>query len=104
MAGALLLVGFALTAACGVLSGDGLLHMDDLTHFLYAKWSWQWPSYLLDEWGRPGFTALYALPAKFGWDACRFLSMILSAAAAWSGSSRRTIKVKMWISFITSPP
>lgn len=75
--------GLLITAFFGWTSPDGLYHFDDLTHFLYAKWSWHWPAYLLNDWGRPGFTALYALPAKFGWPMCRALSAILSAFAAW---------------------
>lgn len=75
--------GLLITAFYGWISPDGLYHFDDLTHFLYAKWSWRWPAYLLNDWGRPGFTALYALPAKFGWPMCRALSAILSAFAAW---------------------
>ena len=75
--------GLLITAFFGWISPDGLYHFDDLTHFLYAKWSWRWPAYLLNDWGRPGFTALYALPAKFGWPMCRALSAILSAFAAW---------------------
>lgn len=75
--------GLVLTSALALLSPEGVHHFDDLTHFLYAKWSWQCPAYLLDEWGRPGCTALYFLPAAMGWPACRLLSAILSAASAW---------------------
>ena len=76
-------LGLLVTALCGYISPDGLFHFDDLTHYLYARWAWQWPAYLLDEWGRPGFTALYALPAYFGWAMCRGFSAILSAWSAW---------------------
>jgi len=72
-----------ITAFFGWGSPDGLYHFDDLTHFLYAQWAWKWPAYLLNDWGRPGFTALYFLPAYFGWAMCRALSAILSAFAAW---------------------
>lgn len=84
---ALLMIGFAASVvmgwSCGDGSGNGLLHYDDLTHYLYAKWSWTWPAYLVDQWGRPGFTVPYALPAWIGWRACRILSALLTAAAAW---------------------
>src|SRR5262245_4109232 len=83
LAFALLVMGFCLTALFGQLDPDGVVHADDLTHFLIAKWAWHWPTYLLNDWGRPGFTALYFLPAKLGWPACRALSAILSAATAW---------------------
>ena len=87
LAVALLMIGLAASVVmgwrCGDGSGNGLLHYDDLTHYLYAKWSWTWPAYLVDQWGRPGFTVPYALPAWISWRACRILSAILTAAAAW---------------------
>lgn len=74
---------FIVSAIFGILSApDGLLQFDDLTHYLFARWAWTWPAYLLDDWGRPGFTALYFLPAGIGWTACRLLSALLSAASA----------------------
>jgi len=82
-----LLVGFLLTAGASLLS-VGVYHEDDLKHYLYARWSWHDAHYLLDEWGRPGFTLPFALPARIGsaaisWHACRLLSVILTAATAW---------------------
>lgn len=77
------LVGFALSAAFAIASPHGLHHFDDLTHYLYARWAWTWPAYLLDHWGRPGFTVLYAPSAALGWTACRILSALLSAATGW---------------------
>ncbi len=75
--------GFLASIACAAVSPDGIHHFDDLTHFLYAKWAWTWPIYLLDHWGRPGFTALYFPAAALGWTACRILSAALSAAGGW---------------------
>lgn len=75
--------GFLASVACAWASPDGLHHFDDLTHYLYAKWAWTWPIYLLDHWGRPGFTTLYFPAAALGWTACRILSAALSAAGGW---------------------
>ncbi len=83
LAAILLVLGFGLTVACGRVHPDGLVHFDDLTHYLFAKWAWTWPSYLLNDWGRPGFTIPYFLPAALGWPACRVLSAVIHAAAAW---------------------
>ncbi|HPF38465.1 MAG TPA: hypothetical protein P5081_14790 [Phycisphaerae bacterium] len=83
MAVTLALVGFATTAVCGLLCDNTYYHLDDVTHYLYAKWAWRWPAYLLDDWGRPGFTVAYALPATLGWTACRIFSALLTALAAW---------------------
>jgi hypothetical protein len=76
--------GFALSVLIALERPEGFLQADDVTHFLYAKWAWTWPSYLLDDWGRPGFTALYFLPAKLGLTACRILSAALMASAVWA--------------------
>jgi hypothetical protein len=64
-------------------NSDGVLHDDDLTHFLYARWARQVPGYLVHEWGRPGFTVLYFLPAQIGWVAARCLSGVLTVLSAW---------------------
>jgi hypothetical protein len=83
IAACLTVAGLGVSTVFGLLSSEGILHFDDLTHYLYANWAWQWPAYLLDEWGRPGFTALYFLPARFGWAACRGVSALLTAGSAW---------------------
>ncbi|MEK6642599.1 MAG: hypothetical protein AABZ08_01720 [Planctomycetota bacterium] len=82
---ALILTAIGLVASLIAASLDplGVLHADDLTHYLFAKEAWRWPTYLLHDWGRPGFTIPYALPAAFSWLACRALSAILSALSAW---------------------
>ncbi len=76
------LLGLALSAALALRS-DGVYHDDDLTHLQFARWSWSHPAYLLNDWGRPGFTALYAIPAALGWPVARLLSGLLTASAAW---------------------
>lgn len=83
IAAGLVLVGLALSVTGGLLSLNGVVQFDDLTHYLYAKWAWRWPAYLLDNWGRPGFTVMYFLPAGWGWPACRILSAILTAGSVW---------------------
>ena len=75
--------GFVYAVTITGITGGGAGLPDDLAHYLYAKWSWIWPAYLLDEWGRPGCTALYFLPAWLGWPACRLLAAALSAGSAW---------------------
>lgn len=82
LAGVLTLAGLALSVCMGLLS-DGTHQDDDLTHLQIARWSWTHPVYLLDNWGRPGFTALYAPAARLGWDAARIFSGLLTALTAW---------------------
>lgn len=78
----LTLAGAALAALCACLS-EGVHQDDDLSHLQMAAWSLFDPRYLLDSWGRPGFTALYALPAALGWLPARLFSVLLSALLAW---------------------
>lgn len=79
----LVAVGLAISGLFIMQGRDALLHFDDLTHYLFAKWAWTYPAYLLDEWGRPGFTILHVLPAKLGWPMCKVLSACLTAWSAW---------------------
>jgi len=74
---------FLATLVCTLLSGNAYYHLDDVTHYLYAAWSWRWPAYLLNDWGRPGFTILYAAVAPFGFVACKVLSTVLTGISAW---------------------
>lgn len=81
----LLFLGASLTA--GLLS-EGVYHEDDLTHYVFARWAHADARYLLDFWGRPGFTVPYSWPAGMGTSAdglraCRVFSAMLSAASAW---------------------
>lgn len=81
---ALLLTGIGLTLSVVMaLLSDGVYHDDDLTHLQFARWARQHPRFLLSEWGRPGFTVLYFLPAQLGWTAARLFSGLLTAATAW---------------------
>lgn len=83
-AAALVCVAGGLACSIGLsLRSDGVYHDDDLTHLQFARWSWSHPAYLLNDWGRPGFTVLYAAPAALGWTAARLFSGLLTAAAAW---------------------
>lgn len=76
------LLGLALSVWMA-LHSDGIYHDDDLTHMQIARWAWQYPRYLLDDWGRAGFTVPYALPAAIGWPAARLFSGLLAALTAY---------------------
>lgn len=86
-AAALLAAFLTASLAAGWIS-NGVYHEDDLTHYVFARWSHFDARYLLDVWGRPGFTVPYSWPAAIGSSqdglrACRVFSAILSAATAW---------------------
>jgi hypothetical protein len=58
---------------------------DGGTHFLEARWAWKegHRSLLVDVWGRPLFTALYSLPAFFGYRVGKLFTIALCVACAW---------------------
>ncbi len=101
MAVALLALGLLTSCVLGWLS-TGFHQMDDLAHFQIARWSWTWPRYLLDDWGRPGFTALYFLPARLGLAASRVFSAILTAATSWLAfrTAQRLQLQRPWIAIL----
>jgi hypothetical protein len=67
---------------------DGVFMDDDLTHYLIARWGLHEPKFLLDVWGRPGFTIPYA-PSSWigsfeqGFTAARCFTVLVTAATAW---------------------
>jgi hypothetical protein len=83
----LLALFFVVSILAGIFS-QGVYHEDDLYHFLMARWARHDPRYLLDSWGRPGFTVLYSTVAWVGRSCdslqlARALSAVVSAATAW---------------------
>src|SRR4051794_6478045 len=56
-------------AACSItaaVKSSGFLEADGCTHFQYARFALGEPHYLVNVWGRPFATAVYALPAGLG--------------------------------------
>ncbi len=82
VAKATIAAGLAASVVYALLSTGGY-QLDDLTHFLIAKWAWRHPSFLLFDWGRPGFTIAYFLPSALGWTAARLTTTIICSATAW---------------------
>jgi len=72
---ALALIGFYISYT---LRSSGTYQDDDIGHFLIARWSWRHPELLLDVWGRPTFTLLYAPIAPLGLTAARIESAVLA--------------------------
>ncbi len=61
-------------------SSPGVPIHDELGHVRLAAESWQHPSYLLDPWGRPANTLTYAIPARWGLDGARMMSLLIAGA------------------------
>ena len=72
----------ALSATMAVRS-NAFLEADACTHFMYARAAWTAHYYLVNVWGRPICTALYAVPAHFGGrTACRITSLAVAIGMA----------------------
>lgn len=62
---------------------QGFLEADACTHYLFARWSLAQPHYLVDVWGRPLFTLIYALPAGLaGRAGAQITSLLIALACA----------------------
>lgn len=75
---------FATLSLAAALTSKGFLEADGCTHYLYARFALRGcEHFLVNVWGRPLFTALYAVPAGFGGlIGARLLSLALAMACA----------------------
>lgn len=56
---------------------------DTYLHFAIARWAWKHPALFLDHWGKPVFTALYALPSLGGYAAAKLFTLVTGVVTAW---------------------
>ena len=52
-------------------------------HYLFARWSWAEPKYLVSVWARPLFTLGYALPALGGYSLAKLFTVLIAVLTAW---------------------
>ncbi len=52
-------------------------------HFLFARWAEHHRRFFVDEWGRPFFTLLYAVPAVWGYRVAKLTTVAICLATAW---------------------
>jgi hypothetical protein len=81
---AVLLAPFAVIGVLLVHFYPDSYQQDGGNHFLMARWALVHPHLLVDVWGRPLFTVLYALPAQLGYPAAKLLTLAISLAVAWN--------------------
>src|SRR2546430_9695900 len=81
---ALWLLPFVVAGALLVRLYPDSYQQDGGFHFLFARWSLEHPRFLVDVWGRPLFTALYAFPARLGYPFAKLLTVAVSLATAWN--------------------
>jgi hypothetical protein len=80
------LVLFALVGVALVVLYPDSYQQDGGFHYLFARWSLVHRQFLVDVWGRPLFTALYALPALAGYPVAKLLTVVLCLVTAWNGA------------------
>jgi hypothetical protein len=74
---------FSILSVTMAVISKGFLEGDACSHFLIARAAFANPAYLVNVWGRPFCTGLYALPAHFGGRvAVRITSLVVAIAIA----------------------
>ncbi|MEW6367664.1 MAG: hypothetical protein AB1714_23785 [Acidobacteriota bacterium] len=61
----------------------GFVEMDEVTHYLQARYAPRRPFLYASVWARPLFTILYTLPAQISFSAARCFTLLIAALAAW---------------------
>jgi len=75
----------------GTMGGE-----DDVNHYQLARYAFQHPEFLLDQWGKPVFTALLAPFAQLGFNGVRIFNVLAGLATAYlSYRMARELKMKM---------
>jgi hypothetical protein len=84
---------FALLSLAASVTSEGFLEADGCTHYLYARLAFDEPHYLVNIWGRPVCTAVYAVPAllaeRFGVRTMSLLLAVSVAGTAWAIAKRQ---------------
>jgi hypothetical protein len=74
---------FSALSLTASITSRGFLEADGCTHYLYARFAFAEPHYLVNVWGRPLCTGIYAIPAiaagRFG---VRTMSLMLAIGCA----------------------
>jgi hypothetical protein len=74
---------FAALSSYMAVRSDAFLEADACTHYMYARAAWTAHYYLVNVWGRPICTGLFAIPAHLGGrTACRMTSLAVAIATA----------------------
>jgi len=76
------LVPFAILGTLLVRLYPDSYQQDGGYHFLFARFAFAHPQNLVNVWGRPLFTALYAVPARLGYPVAKLFTVLVSLGAA----------------------
>jgi hypothetical protein len=79
----IIIAAFAVCSLTAAIKSEGFLETDGLTHFLFARHVFEQPQYLVDVWGRPLVTMLFALPARLGLIGVRITSLAVALGCGW---------------------
>lgn len=61
----------------------GYYQDDEIAHFMSMIGFWDDPTSVMGNWAKPGYKFLYAIPAKFGYQAVLIINCIVSALGCW---------------------
>ena len=75
---------FSALSLAAAIASDGFLEADACTHYMFARFALGEPHYLVNIWGRPLVTGLYAIPAAtVGLMGVRATSLLLALLCAY---------------------
>src|SRR5262245_48989852 len=81
---ALLWIGiFALIGIALVLLYHDADQQDSGYHYLFSRWAWQNPYYLVTVWARPLFTLVYSIPSQLGYRVAKLFTVLICLLTAW---------------------
>jgi len=86
MGGTLLLGGALLLGLLQIGLYPDADQLDSGYHYLFARWAWTHPEYLLSVWARPLFTLSYSFAAQWGYIGARVFTLgicLLTAQQTW---------------------
>lgn len=88
-----------LLAMLGILSEGSRGGADDLSHYKFSRYAFQYPELLLDHWAKPVYTLIAAPFAQFGYNGVRLLNALLAALSGYlifAGSRRKNYSTALW--------
>jgi hypothetical protein len=96
------LVAFALIGIALVFLYADADQQDAGYHYLFARWSWEEPFYLIGVWARPLFTLAYSVPAQLGYPAAKLFTLLIALVTAWQ-TYRLAIRLQIDRAHLTIP-
>ncbi len=76
----IILLGLVIVYSILVFLSEGTIGgADDVTHYRFSRYAFQNPSFFLNHWGKPFFTAISSPFAQFGYNGIRIFNVLAGA-------------------------